>query len=317
MRGWKVEDGPPRSRRPPESPPASGGVLRAALAVSLGVALSGWAAGCGPGAGEAESDRSGSGGEEAPADARPEGDGSAGDAVADSLLAAWMAAAGGRAAWDSVRSARYTVTTVWLDSTGSVRRMRPRRVELRKTADGAQARIERPEAEGLYVQVWAGDTAWAALNGTPLPPDDPAAAEAEYVGRDVFYWIGLPYKLMDPGVQRRARALPEGGYEMTVTFGARVGAHPGDRYFYYFLDDDPYPEEVHYIEQGREERDRNRAAWSGFREAGPITYVVTRKYRDSAGRPTKELRIDDVQVNPELPDSLFRPPAPGASTARP
>lgn len=229
---------------------------------------------------------------------------------ADSLVDAWIRAAGGLEAWRSVETGRYTVTTVWFDSAGAVERMRPRRVEFRRTASGDQARIERPEAEGLYVQVFDGDTAWATLNGRPLPPDHPAVRETEYVARDVVYWIGLPYKLRDPGVNLRAERRAEGGHEVRVTFGEDVGVHPGDRYFYYFLDEDPWPEEVHYIEQGRTEEDRNRTRWTGFRRAGPITHVVTRRWVDSAGRPTKELRIDDVWIGPELPDSLFRPPDP-------
>lgn len=229
-------------------------------------------------------------------------------ALGDSLVDAWIAAAGGLGAWWDVQTARYTVTTVWYDSVEQIRRMRPRRVELRKLSGNEQSRIERPEAEGLYVQVFLGDTAWATLNGVPLPEDHPAAAESEYVGRDVFYWFGLPYKLRDPGVNRRARSLPEGGYELAVTFGDEVGAHPGDRYFYYFLDDDPQPEEVHYVEQGRGEEDRNRTVWSGVGRAGKLSYVMSRVWLDSAGRRTKELRIDDVSINPELPDSLFDPP---------
>lgn len=231
------------------------------------------------------------------------------ETAADSLVDAWIEAAGGMEGWRSVESARYTVTTVWYDSGGSIRRMRPRRIELRKAPGGEQSRIERPEAEGLYVQTFTGDTAWATLNDAPLPPEHPAAAESEYVGRDVFYWFGLPFKLRDPGVNRRARRLDAGGWEVAVTFGDEVGAHPGDRYFYYFLDEDPFPEEVHYIEQGRTEADRNRTYWSDYREAGPITYVGRRVWRDSLGQPTKGLRIDDVWINPELPDSLFRAPS--------
>lgn len=227
-------------------------------------------------------------------------------ALADSLVHGWIDAAGGVGAWDDVRSARYTVTTVWFDSVGGIRRMRPRRVELRKTSAGEQSRIERPEAEGLYVQVFTGDGTWATLNDAPLAPDHPAAAESEYVGRDVFYWFGLPYKLMDPGVNRSARRLDEGGFELQITFGDTIGAHPGDRYFYYFMDDTPYPEEVHYIEQGKE--DRNRLMWAEVAAAEPITYVVRRTYTDDEGRLTKELRIDDVSINPCIPDSMFQPP---------
>ncbi len=227
-------------------------------------------------------------------------------ALADSLVRVWIDAAGGLEAWEDVRSARYTVTTVWFDSLGAIRRMRPRRVELRKTATGEQSRIERPEAEGLYVQVFTGAGTWATLNDAPLAPDHPATAESEYVGRDVFYWFGLPYKLMDPGVNRSARRLDEGGFELRITFGDTIGAHPGDRYFYYFMDDTPHPEEVHYIEQGKE--DVNRLMWAEVAAADPIAYVGRRTYADDEGRLTKELRIDDVSINPCIPDSLFEPP---------
>lgn len=227
-------------------------------------------------------------------------------ALADSLVMTWIDAVGGEDAWNDVRTARYTVTTVWFDSTGAISRMRPRRVELRKASAGEQSRIERPEAEGLYVQVFDGSRAWATLNDAPLPSDHPAAAESEYVGRDVFYWFGIPYKLLDPGVNRRAVALDGGGYELQISFGDTIGAHPGDRYFYYFMDDTPYPEEVHYIEQDRE--DRNRLAWRDVTLAAPIAYVARRIYTDPEGRLTKELRIDDVSINPYLADSLFEPP---------
>lgn len=228
------------------------------------------------------------------------------EALADSLVGAWIEAAGGMEGWRSVGTARYTVNTVLYDSTGTVEWMRPRRVELRKTQRGEESRIERPEAEGLYVQVFNGDTAWATLNGRPLPPDHPAAEETEYVGRDVFYWFGLPFKLRDPGVNLEASAVEDGGYEVRVTFGEDVGAHPGDRYFYYFLDRDPFPEEVHYIEQGSE--NRSRTLWSDFTEAGPIVYVGSRRWVNEEETPTKDLRIDDVWINPRLADSLFRAP---------
>ena len=251
-----------------------------------------WAAGCGG----------------APDGSGAAGAADAGDAVpgADSALAAWIRAAGGPDAWDDVETLRYTVTTVLYDTTGDVTWMRPRRVEIDRTAGGFRSRIERPEAEGLYVQVFTGDTAWATLNGDPLPPDHPAAAESEYVGRDVYYWIGLPWKLLDPGVNRETRAVADSGRELRVSFGSGVGQHPGDRYFYRFLDEDPWPEQVDYVEQGTE--GRTRTLWRDFRSAGPISYVGTRRYIDDEGRRTKELRIDDVQIGPSLADSLFTPP---------
>lgn len=228
--------------------------------------------------------------------------------LADSLVGSWLDTAGGLAAWHAIESARFTITTVWFDSVGEIRRMRPRRVEMRRLDGVEQARVERPEAEGLYVQTWTGSDSWATLNDVRLPEDSREVGETEYVGRDVAYWFGLPYKLFDPGVNRSARQLPDGGYEVLVTFGDDVGAHPGDQYFYYFLDDDPFPEQVHYIEQDRTEEARNRTIWNGFGSVGDFMYVVARRWVNSEGMPTKELRIDDVQLNPALSDSLFATP---------
>ncbi len=232
------------------------------------------------------------------------------EVLADSLIGSWVDAAGGLEAWEAIQSARYTITTVWYDSTGAIRRMRPRRVEYRKIDGVEQARIERPEAEGLYVQTFDGSEMWATLNEVLLEPGIRAWDESEYVGRDVVYWFGLPYKLFDPGVNRRASPYEGGGYEVRITFGDEVGLQPGDRYFYYFLDDDPWPEQVHYISEGRGEESRARTYWDGWGEMGDFRYVISRLYRNTEGEPTRELRHDDVELNPVLSDSIFRRPAP-------
>ena len=229
-------------------------------------------------------------------------------ALADSLLGAWLAEAGGMDAWHAINSARYTITTVWFDSTGTIERMRPRRVEYRKLAGVEQARIERPEAEGLYVQTFDGTDMWATLNDHHLEPGVRAFDESEYVGRDVVYWFGLPFKLFDPGVNREASATDE-GYEVRITFGDAVGLQPGDRYFYYFNDEDPYPEQVHYISQGRTEENRARTHWFGYGSVGDFKYNLTRRWYDADGNALRELRVDDVQRNPELSDSVFARPA--------
>lgn len=224
---------------------------------------------------------------------------------ADVLIDRWIDAAGGLGAWKDVRDARFTVVTVWFDSTGAEVRRRPRFVWIKK--DPQRARIERDEPEGHYVQASDGDTTWATLDGAPLPPENPAAAEVPYVTRDVVYWFGLPYKLRDPGVHLAYIPADSTGHEgVRVSFGEDIGLHPGDRYFYYFAEGSPLPIQVHYIEQGKTTVDRS--IWSDYRQANPITYVGTRTFVDSAGRRTKRLIMKDVQINPGIPDSLFQPP---------
>lgn len=225
---------------------------------------------------------------------------------ADQLIDAWIEAAGGLDAWRAVDNIRYTVTTVWFDSTDTEVRRRPRYVWGKR--DPLRARIERNEAEGHYTQAHDGEgNSWATLNGERLPSTAKAAAEVLYVGGDVMYWIGLPYKLRDPGVNLTYMSPDStGNAGVRITFGEGVGDHPGDQYFYWFSDGSPFPIEVHYIEQGR--TNVNRAIWSDNRRAGPLTYVGDRTFYNEEGNLTKQLLISDVEINPGVPDSLFLPP---------
>ena len=227
--------------------------------------------------------------------------------VENPRIAAWIEAAGGFEAWEHVRNASFTVTTVWFDSTGTETRRRPRFVWIKK--DPERSRIERQEKEGYYVQAHDGATAWATLDGVRLPEDHKATKETLYVSRDVLYWFGLPYKLGDSGVHTTPIPEDSTGYAgVKVSFGEGVGEHPGDRYFYYFGESSPFPVEVHYIEQGYTHEDVNRTRWRDFQAAGPITFVGTREWYDEEGVRTKQLLISDVKINPGVPDSMFVPP---------
>ncbi len=220
---------------------------------------------------------------------------------ADQLVDTWIDAAGGPRAWREVDDLRYTVTTVWFDSTGTEVRRRPRFVWGKK--DPQRARIERDEPEGHYVQAHDGvGTIWATLDGQMLSDTTKAAREVLYVTGDVMYWIGLPYKLRDPGVNLDYVATDSVGFPgVRVTFGEGIGQHSGDQYFYYFADGSPFPVEVHYIEEGSS--NVNRMKWSDFQRAGPITYVGTRTYYDQRGVTRKQLIISDVITNPGLPEA--------------
>ncbi len=221
----------------------------------------------------------------------------------DTLIDTWIETAGGLDAWRQVHDLRYTVTTVWFDSTGTEIRRRPRYVWGKKRPQ--RARIERTEPEGHYVQAHDGrGTIWATLDGAPLSDTTKAVQEVLYVAGDVMYWIGLPYKLRDSGVNLSYIPSDSAGLPgVLVTFGQGVGQHSGDRYFYYFEEGSPFPLEVHYVEEGR--TNVNRTRWSDFQASGPITFVGTRTYYDEHGTTRKQLLISDVIVNPGLPDSLF------------
>jgi hypothetical protein len=227
-------------------------------------------------------------------------------------IAAWIDAAGGADLWDRVHDLRYTVTTVWYDpATGEELRRRPRYVWLRKLDHGYQVRVERREAEGEYVQVWTGASSWATLGGTRLPDTAAAVVEIPHVAGDLFYWIGLPWKLLDPGVRLSSHAhdAHAPGRVVAVSFEAGTGLSAGDRYWYYFGDPaSPYPTQVHFLKEAEPASARERTLWRDWRHAGPGVYVGERLYVDDRGRPTKALLFSDVVPNAGVARSQFRPP---------
>ncbi|MHC4108568.1 MAG: hypothetical protein ACYSTY_10830 [Planctomycetota bacterium] len=252
------------------------------------------------------------------------------DPTADSLISLWIDAVGGRDTYHRFQGATYTVTTVWYDTvSGRQKRSRPRYVWLKKGPQGEQSRVERWETGGLIQQGFNGrDPAWAAEDGTMLPDTSKDGREALYVARDLFYWIGLPFKLEDPGVnlayaglKRRPgaewryrppdqRAPDDGRYHaVEVSFGVGVGEHQ-DVFTYYFAPGDPYPTEVTYVEEGR--TNINRLLWGDTDRAGDLRYPypVSRTSITASGKRTKALAIGDMVINPEIPQWRFERPEP-------
>lgn len=253
----------------------------------------------------------------------------AGDA-ADSLVGLWIDSVGGMATYQAFRSASFTVTSVIYDTaTGRVKRSRPRYVWIKKGPYGEETRVERWEGDDFIQQGFNGrDPAWAALHGALLPDTAKDTQEALYVSRDLFYWIGLPYKLRDPGVSlsylgrrelpgrpwKAASGSPQPGasrdgryHAVGVSFGQGVGEHQ-DVFTYYFAPGRGFPIEVTYVEEGK--TSLNRLIWGGTERAGEIRYpyVVRRDWLTESGKRTKALVISDVAVNVEIPQHLFDRP---------
>ena len=102
------------------------------------------------------------------------------------------------------------------------------------------------------------------MNGTPLVEGERDYDQADYVGGDVNYWIGLPYKLLDPGVNLDSEGVDaEGRHVVRVTFGEGVGDHQ-DTWRYYFVDGQSAPVLVQYTEAGRTNVNHTRWEDPGF-----------------------------------------------------
>ena len=228
------------------------------------------------------------------------------DPEAMALVDAWIEALGGMETYSKLYSARYTFTTELYDpESGRMRRARPRYVTLARTAMGELARIDRWEGDDYIQQGFDGVTDWAYRNGELLEPGDRDKDEVRYVSGDVNYWLGLPFKLRDPGVHLSYEGRDaEGRHDMVVTFGEGVGS---DIWHYYFVDGQTWPAEVTYSSGGRGRPQRN--LWKDLRTGDGYHYVGRRVHIDTEGRMWKVLRMSDVEINPaDLDMAVFERP---------
>ena len=250
------------------------------------------------------------------------------DAMADSLIGLWIDSVGGMETFGALRTAHFTVTTQLFDTlSGRLKRSRPRYAWIKQGPHGEETRVERWEGDDFIIQGFNGrDPAWAVMNGAGLSDTAMDAREALYVARDLFYWIGLPFKLRDPGVHLRylglrerpgrpwageldrVRRAPNGRYHaVQVSFGPGIGEH-SDVFTYYFAPGRGFPFEVTYVEEGR--TNINRLIWGSTERVGDIAfpYVVRRDFITESGKRTKALMLGDVAINLDVPQVRFERP---------
>lgn len=263
------------------------------------------------------------------------------DPVADSLIGLWIDSLGGMETYRRFQSAKFAITTYLYDTLSTrLRRARPRYVWIKKGPYGEETRVERWEDYGFIAQGFNGRTTWATVDGKAIADTAKDAREALYVARDLFYWMGLPFKLRDPGVHLRYLGLrqrpgapwgatadrkasrpgaraghepeayvsPDGRYHAVgVSFGEGVGEH-NDVFTYYFAPGKAFPLEVTYVEEGR--TDLNRLVWGKTDREGGILYpyVTRRDWLTESGKRTKALVVWDVEINPEIPQKQFERP---------
>jgi len=242
------------------------------------------------------------------ATAETEALGSSSDVTAEELIGGWIDALGGLTTYHPFTSARYTLTTELYDpETDRLRRARPRYVTMARTERGQLTRIERWEGDDFIEQGWDGQTQWATMNGEPLGPGDKDYDEVPYVSGDVHYWIGLPFKLHDPGVNLHYRGRDDDGRHLVgVTFGQGIGLHDGDAWRYWFVDDRTWPVEVAYREEGRE--NWNHLRFEDIRTVDGYPFVGRRVHFNEEGGLTKVLYTHDFDYNPQINAEVFSKP---------
>ena len=232
----------------------------------------------------------------------------AADTIADSLVGNWIAAVGGLEAYWPLKSARFTLTTEIYDpESGRMRRARPRYVVIARTDSGEISRIERWEGDDLIHQGWDGVRQWATLNGALLGEGDKDYDQVRYVSGDVQYWISLPFKLRDDGVNLHYRGVDDvGRHVVGVTFGEGIGLHDQDTWQYWFEDGRSWPVQVAYMEE--RDDDWNRLRLEDIRTVDGYTFVGRRVHYNAKGALTKVLFTHDFEFNPILEMALFSTP---------
>ncbi len=124
------------------------------------------------------------------------------------------------------------------------------------------------------------------------------------------YWLLMPYKLRDPGVNLSYDGEEEIDgqiYDKVVLSFEGVGLTPGDRYWAYLNRETGMMDRWAYI---LERQDPGSPAthwiWSDWKQYGGIKLASGRKGPDGK----RSLPLDDIAVFEELPDTVFTSPEP-------
>ncbi len=242
------------------------------------------------------------------------GSASAQDPKAQVLLEKVIAAHGGMQAWDNLKDMTFTITRVGLSPQGGVAGAR---VSLYYMKRHGKARVETVTGKGLLIQGFDGQKPWVTLGGRPVTKKE-ALKRAHFLSVNWWYWMGIPFKLKDPGVILRYKGTStfRGGPIdiLEATFQQGVGK-TNDRYIYY-IDQKTY--HILFVEfqlqpgvwpkvGGPTPR---RSTWLDYKKEGPFTIHTKRIFYGNPELTDKRavLLFGDFQFNTGLPDKLFAAP---------
>ena len=217
------------------------------------------------------------------------------DAKANEVAAKVMKAMGGQQAWDDTRFITFSFagfrTHHWDKHTG-------------------RHRLEFTDREGhhnlvLHNVVDREGRAWrdgVALEGEELKE---AMNGAYGAWINDTYWLVMPYKLRDPGVNlSHAGEETIDGVKYTklhLTFGD-VGLTPGDQYWAYIHPETHLMDRwAYHLESYEEDREPTMWIWSGWAPHGDIMLAPGRVNTSN----DRELPLADIAVVDSMPDSVF------------
>lgn len=236
------------------------------------------------------------------------------DAQAQALLDKVLGAHGGMQAWDSLTDLTFTLSRVTLgpqgEETAAVR-------SLYYLKRHGKARVVSITGKGVQVEGFDGEKPWVTVNGKPETGEE-ALRRAHFQSVNWWYWMGVPFKLKDPGAILAHKG--SGSFRgkpvelLEATFQPGVG-RTSDRYTYSI---DPQTGHVLFVEfqlqpavwPGVGGPATLRSAWLDYKKVGPFTMHTRRIFYRDAELNSRSVVIlfGDFQVNSGLPDALFDAP---------
>lgn len=236
------------------------------------------------------------------------------DPAADALLDKVIAVHGGMQAWDNLTDMTFTITRVVLDAQGEVTGAH---VSLYCMKRYGKIRVETITGKGLLVQGFDGQKPWVTLAGRPDTSEE-ALKRAHFQSANWWYWMGIPFKLKNPGVilhhKETATFRGKPVDVLEVTFQQGVGK-TNDRYTYYI---DPQTYHILFVEfqlqpgvwPGVGGPTPRRSAWLDYKKEGPFTMHTKRIFYGDSELTKRQaiLFFGDFQFNTGLPDKLFTAP---------
>lgn len=235
-------------------------------------------------------------------------------ARAQALVDQVIAVHGGMEAWSTLKDLAFTITSVTQAPTGDATGAR---VSLYYLKRPDKIRVETLTGQGLRIEGFDGRRPWVVLGGQPVTGAD-ALKRAHFQAVNWWYWMGIPFKLRDPGVilrhQGSATILGLPVEVLDVTFEPGVG-HTSDHFTYYV---DPESHQIRFVTvrlqpgiwPGVGSSTPSWSAWLDYKPVGPFTMHTKRILYSGLDLGTKRAvaLFADFRINSGLSDQLFTAP---------
>lgn len=224
------------------------------------------------------------------------------DAKAVELAKSMMAAMGGQDAWNKAHFVRYDFKVIaggkkvvdrshlWDKQTG--------RYRLEETNKAGQAQVV------LFSTADKQGTAY--VNGKRIDGPEAATAVKEAYATYIndMYWLSMPWKWMDMGVNLKYLGKKGNSDVVQLTFG-KVGLTPGDRYEAYLSPTSHLMEHWEYTLQGG-----TKGSW----DWEYTTTAGVKLAKNHTSKDGKSINMGDVQIMDTAADQYFQDPARTLST---